>query len=182
VIIPAYQITQRNYSLLPLAINYQKGKNPMPVLDEIDKSLLCLLQENSNMNIKELTKKLNLSKTPIYNRIKRFEKEGLIDKYVAVLNRKKLDSSMVVFCSVSLENQKLEELNRFSVAVKPIPEVIECYLLGGANDFLLKVVVRDLDAYHQFSSGILASLPNVAQIKSSFVLNETKRSTVLPIY
>lgn len=154
----------------------------MTKLDEIDKRLLALLQDNAHTNIKELASELNLSKTPIYNRIKRYDKEGLIEKYVAVLNRKKVSSSMVVFCFVSLESQKLEELKKFSVAVEPIPEVIECYLLGGANDFLLKVVVKDLDAYHQLSSGILASLPNVSKINSSFVLNETKHSTILPIY
>ena len=88
---------------------------------------------------------------------------------------------MVVFCSVSLESQKLEEIRAFNTAVNKLPEVIECYLLGGANDFLLKVVVPDLNAYHQFSAGKLAALPNVAQIKSSFVLNELKRSTVFPL-
>jgi DNA-binding Lrp family transcriptional regulator len=87
----------------------------------------------------------------------------------------------VVFCSVSLDSQKLEEITAFSEAVREIPEVLECYLMGGANDFLLKVVVADLQAYHEFSSGKLAALPNVAQIKSTFVLNEVKRSTVFPL-
>jgi Lrp/AsnC family transcriptional regulator len=66
--------------------------------------------------------------------------------------------------------------------VQKIPEVIECYLMGGANDFLLKVVVKNLPSYHQFSSGKLAALPNVSQIKSTFVLNEVKRSTVIPLF
>jgi DNA-binding Lrp family transcriptional regulator len=80
-----------------------------------------------------------------------------------------------------LDSQKLEEIEKFSAAVENIPEVMECYLMGGANDFLLKVAVEDLNAYHQFSSGKLAALPNVAQIKSTFVLNEVKRSTVFPL-
>ena len=150
-------------------------------LDAIDRRLLELLQENSKINVKEVAAQLNMSKTPIYERIKRYEREGIIEKYVAVLNRKKVDHSMVVFCSVSLESQKLEEIRAFNAAVNKLPEVIECYLLGGANDFLLKVVVPDLNAYHQFSAGKLAALPNVAQIKSSFVLNELKRSTVFPM-
>ena len=150
-------------------------------LDAIDKRLLELLQENSKMNVKEVAAQLNMSKTPIYERIKRYEREGIIEKYVAVLNRKKVDHSMVVFCSVSLDSQKLEEIKAFSAAVNSIPEVMECYLMGGANDFLLKVVVSDLNAYHQFSSGQLAALPNVAQIKSTFVLNVVKRSTVFPL-
>ncbi len=150
-------------------------------LDAIDKRLLELLQRDSKANIKEVAAQLNMTKTPIYERIKRYDREGIIERYVAVLNRKVVDTSMVVFCSVSLESQKLEEIEKFSEAIENIPEVMECYLMGGANDFLLKVVVSDLNAYHQFSSGKLAALPNVAQIKSTFVLNEIKRSTVFPL-
>lgn len=149
-------------------------------LDAIDKRLLELIQENSKMNVKEIAARLKMTKTPIYDRIKRYEREGIIEKYVAVIDRKVVNS-MVVFCSVSLESQKLEEIQKFGEAIKNVPEVVECYLMGGINDFLLKVVVSDLDAYHQFSSGILAALPNVGQIKSTFVLNEVKRSTVFPL-
>ena len=152
----------------------------MVKLDPIDKRLLELLQEDAKINVKELAAKLNMTKTPVYERIRRLEKEGVISKYVAVVNRKAINSSMVVFCSVSLESQKLEEIHKFSEAVAEIPEVMECYLMGGVNDFLLKVSVSNLDAYHQFSSGKLAALPNVRQIQSSFVLNEVKHSTVLP--
>lgn len=154
----------------------------MVKLDTIDKRLLELLQKDSNTNVKEISAKLNLTKTPIYERIKRFDREGIIKKYVAVLDTNKIENSMVVFCSVSLESQKLEEIEIFNKAVENIPEVIECYLMGGANDFLLKVVVKDLQDYHQFSSGKLAALPNVSQIKSTFVLNEVKRSTVIPLF
>ena len=151
-------------------------------LDATDRIILDRLQANSDINIKELATELNLTKTPVYERIKRLEREGVIEKYVAVLDSEQLKSSIVIFCSVSLENQKLQEIKDFSTAIESIPEVIECYLMGGANDFLLKVIVEDLDAYHQFSSGKLAALPNVSQIKSTFVLNEVKRSTVIPIF
>ncbi len=151
-------------------------------LDAIDRQLLEILQSNSKTNVKEMVSRLAITKTPIYERIKRYEKEGIIDKYVAILNTHKIDSSMVVFCSVSLDSQKLEEIKAFSVAIDNIPEVVECYLMGGANDFLLKVIVSDLNAYHLFSSGKLAALPNVAQIKSTFVLNKIKRSTVHPLF
>jgi Lrp/AsnC family transcriptional regulator len=150
-------------------------------LDAIDKAILKSLQENAKINIKELADILNMTKTPIYERIKRLEKSGIIKSYVAILDRSLLEHSMVVFCSVSLESQKLENIQEFSQSIEKIPEVLECYLMGGANDFLLKVVVKDLQAYHRFSSGILATLPNVSQIKSMFVLNETKHSTVFPI-
>lgn len=150
-------------------------------LDPTDRHLLELLQEDARRNVKEMAAALGLTKTPVYERMKRYEREGIIDRYVAVLDREKINEWMVVFCSVSLESQKLEEIEAFSEAVSRIPEVMECYLMGGANDFLLKVAVRDLQAYHQFSSGKLAALPNVGQIRSTFVLNEVKRSTVFPL-
>ena len=134
------------------------------------------------MNIKEIASKLNISKTPIYERIKKLEKSGVIDKYVAILDRKKIVTPMVVFCSVSLDSQKLKEIKDFSASILKVPEVMECYLMSGSNDFLLKVVVKNLNDYHLFSSVKLAALPNVAQIKSTFVLDEIKRATVLPIY
>ncbi|NNE55189.1 MAG: Lrp/AsnC family transcriptional regulator [Flavobacteriales bacterium] len=150
-------------------------------MDKIDQQILGLLQQDAKLNIKEIASELNMTKTPIYERIKRLEREGVIEKYVAVVDRKKLASSMLVFCSVRLEEQKLAEIEKFEAAISEIPEVLECYLMGGASDFLLKVVVKDLEAYHQFSSGKLAALPNVSQIKSFFVLDEVKRSTVLPV-
>lgn len=150
-------------------------------MDHIDLQLLELLQTDAKMNVKEIATSLGMTKTPIYERIKRMEQSGIIAGYVAVLGKEVMYQSMVVFCSVSLESQRLDEIQKFGEAVDKLPEVMECYLMGGANDFLLKVVVKDLKAYHQFSSGKLAALPNVAQIKSTFVLNETKRSTVFPL-
>ncbi len=150
-------------------------------MDKVDKEILTILQRNAKLNIKEIAAELNMTKTPIYERIKRLEREGVIENYVAVVNRKKLPSSMIVFCSVRLEQQKLEGIEQFEKAISEIPEVLECYLMGGASDFLLKVLVKDLEAYHRFSSGKLAALPNVSQIKSFFVLDEVKRSMVLPV-
>lgn len=151
-------------------------------LDPTDKRLLEILQADSKTNIKEIADKLNLTKSPVYDRIKRLENAGLIDKYVAVLDVNKLENYMVVFCSVSLESQKLESIVAFKDAAMKIPEVIESYLMGGQNDFLLKVVVKNLEAYHKFSSGKLAALPNVSQIRSSFVLDEVKKSSVVPLF
>ena len=153
----------------------------MVKLDSTDIRILELLQKDAKMNIKEIASDLDMTKTPIYERIKRLERKGTIDKYVAIVNRKELPSYMIVFCSVMLDSQKLEEIERFKKEVLHIPEVLECYLMGGTNDFLLKVVVKDLEAYHQFSSGKLAALPNVGQIKSEFVLHEVKHSTVYPV-
>jgi len=153
----------------------------MVKMDATDKKLLEILQENSKTNIKTLEKELKITKTPIYERIKNHEKSGLVKKYVAVLDREKIPDCIVVFCSVSLESQKLEEIQAFDEAIAKIPEVIECYLMIGSNDFLLKVVVKDLKAYHQFSAGTIAALPNIGVIQSTVVLKEMKYSTVFPI-
>ncbi len=150
-------------------------------IDKTDRLLLQALQEDAKTKITELEKLVNLSKTPIYDRLKRYDREQIIDRYVAILNPKVWDHQMVVFCSVSLESQKIDALEAFNKAIEALPEVVECYLMGGANDYLLKVIVKDLAAYHQFSSGKLAALDNVAQIKSTFVLDEVKRSTVVPM-
>lgn len=150
-------------------------------LDHIDIQILETLQNDAKVNVKELADRLQLTKTPVYERIKRYERDGVIERYVAIIDQSKMSASIVVFCSVSLDTQKLTQIEEFSKAVESIPEVIECYLMGGTSDFLLKVVVRDLNEYHQFSSGKLAALPNVGQIKSTFVLDEIKRSTVYPI-
>lgn len=151
-------------------------------LDPIDKALLALLQENAKMGIKEIAAALGMTKTPVYDRIRRLEKKGIISNYVAVLNHDSIDQFMVVFCSVSLDSQKLPEIEAFKKSVIALPEVIECYLMGGMSDFLLKVVVPDLKEYHLFSSGKLAALSNVGQIKSTFVLEQVKRSSVYPTF
>lgn len=144
-------------------------------IDDIDKHIIQLLKEDAKMSTKEIADKVGISKTPVYERIKKLEKNGIIEKYMAVIDNKKLIDGMFVFCSVSLDVQKLKEIELFKEEVKRLPEVLECYLMGGANDFLLKVLVRNLDHYHQFSSGKLAALNNVNQIKSTFVLDVVKK-------
>jgi len=153
----------------------------MKKIDTVDREIIKLLQEDAKLSIQKIALQLNMTKTPIYERIKRLEKEGVIEKYIAVIDNKKFSKGMFVFCSVSLEVQKLHEIETFKKEVKRLPEVLECYLMGGANDFLLKVMVKDLDAYHQFSSGKLAALKNVSQIKSTFVLDTVKKSNHLPL-
>lgn len=148
----------------------------MNTIDEIDRKIILLLRGNAKLSIKEVAHEIGMTKTPVYERIKKMEKSGIIEKYVAVINDKKLNNGMFIFCSVSLEVQKLKEIENFKQEIKKLPEVLECYLMGGANDFLLKVMVRDLDEYHQFSSGKLAALNNVNQIKSTFVLDVVKKN------
>lgn len=152
----------------------------MAVLDTIDRKIIRLLQEDAKLNVKEIAIRLNLTKTPIYERIKRLEREGIIDKYVAIVNRKKLAPSILVFISGKLEVSKFEQTEEFYEGIMGLPEVLDCYLMSGEYDFLLKVMVKDLDDYHNFYSKKLSQVPRVSYVSSSFVLNEAKRSTVLP--
>ncbi|PWH86396.1 Lrp/AsnC family transcriptional regulator [Brumimicrobium oceani] len=144
-------------------------------IDELDREIIALLKRDAKLSIKEIANLVGITTTPVHNRIKKLEKTGIIEKYVAVIDNKKLHNGMYVFCSVSLDVQKLKEIEIFKEEIRKLPEVLECYLMGGANDFLLKVMVKDLDAYHQFSSGKLAALENVNQIKSTFVLDTVKK-------
>ena len=153
----------------------------MQNIDAIDQEILGYLQQDAKINIKELADKLKMTKTPVYERIKRLEKDGYISGYVALLDKKKLKLPLIVFCEVSLVSQQSEVIDTFSNAIKDIPEIVECYLLGGVFDYLIKVVVADLDSYYTFASRYLASLPNVSKIQSLFVLNEIKYSTALPL-
>lgn len=145
-------------------------------LDDIDKKIIQLLSKDAKQSIKEIADKVSISKTPVYERIKKLERAGIIEKYIAVIDKKKLVDGMYVFCAVSLDEQKLKEIEIFKKEIIKIPEVLECYLMGGGvNDFLLKVLVKNLDDYHQFSSGKLATIKNVSQIRSTFVLDVVKK-------
>ena len=161
------------------------GKHPLIQLDEIDKAILRILQKDAKMNIKEIAAEVGITKTPIYERIRRLEKTGVITRYVAQIDRRRGERpdhrDPQGRGEVTLDVQKAEYIEDFARAVDVMPEVMECYLAGGGFDFLLKVVVSDLDAYHEFASHRLAALPNVRTIKSSFVLSEYKHSTVFPL-
>jgi len=152
----------------------------MPNLDATDHQILALLQQDAKLNVNDIAQQLNLTKTPIYERIKRLEKSGVIDKYVALVNRQKFTPSIVVFLTGSLKVSKFDETQDFYNAVMQIDEVLECYLLGGEKDFMLKVIARDLNSYHEFYSAKIGSIPHVGEIKSSFVLKEVKYNTMIP--
>ncbi|MTI41697.1 Lrp/AsnC family transcriptional regulator [Fulvivirga lutimaris] len=152
----------------------------MSNLDIVDHQILKLLQADAKLNVNDIAQRLNLTKTPIYERIKRLERTGVIDKYVALVDRKKFTPSIIVFLSGSLNVSKFEQTQEFYDAVMKIDEVLECYLLGGDKDFLLKVIAKDLDSYHEFYSEKIASIPHIGEIRSSFVLKEVKHTTTIP--
>lgn len=161
--------------------NRQSGILSTIKLDEIDVRLLKALQKDAKANTKELCDLLNLSKTPIYERIRRLEKEGVIMGYTALIDNKKVGLPLVVFCNVSLAVHDDKHIERFKHDISEIEEIMECYSTGGFYDFLLKIVLKDLDEYNTFVFEKLTKVHGIVKMQSSFVLSEIKHKTELNI-
>ncbi|RDY60218.1 Lrp/AsnC family transcriptional regulator [Flagellimonas nanhaiensis] len=150
-------------------------------LDAIDRKILRILEKDAKTVAKSIAEQLNMTKTPVYERIRRLEQEGFIKHYAAVINKEQVERSITVFGFVSLEAQKGELMDDFLAQVKEFPEVVECFVVGGEFDFLLKVIVKNLDAYYDFAKQKIASLPNIGAVKSAFVLKEVKNEIGFPL-
>jgi Lrp/AsnC family transcriptional regulator len=150
-------------------------------LDETDKKILELLQEDAQLTLKDMANQINLSLTPVHDRVKRLEKEGYIEKYVALLNKKKVGNHLTVYCQVTLVKQTIDLSDAFNEAILQLPEVVECSFVSGTFDYFLKVVLPDMESYHNFHQKKLSILPQVALINSFFIITEVKNTTVLPI-
>lgn len=153
----------------------------MNELDRIDTQILKLLQHNSSLTTKDLANKVNLSTTPVFERIKRLEKKGYIKKYVAVLDAEKLDKGLTVFCNITLKQHTREIGNKFVKDIIAIQEVTECYNVSGDYDFLLKVMVKDMKHYQDFVLNQLGGIKNIGSAHSTFVMGEIKNTHSVPI-
>jgi len=142
--------------------------------DPYDIAILQEVQKNAKITIKDLSEKINLSPTPTFERLKKLEKEGYITGYHAKLDIKKLGMSLMVMCNVSLKIHQKDFIEKFQEEIIRFDEVKECYHIAGMYDYLLKIVVKDMDAYQQFVSKRLASLDNIGNVQSSFVMIELK--------
>ena len=149
--------------------------------DEIDSKLLGLLQEDSKKTTKEYAHHLNLSVTAVYERIKRLEKTGIIRKYVALVDKKKIDRAFVVLCHVKLVQHTKAYVLQFEKEVQGLQEVVECYHTSGDYDYILKIYVRDMEAYRDFMVTKLTALNHIGSTQSSFVINEVKHTTRIPL-
>jgi len=150
-------------------------------LDLIDKKLLELLQKDAKQTTKALALKLNLSKTAVYERIKKLEKQEVIQKYTALLDRRKTNMAFVVFCHVRLTQHVKEQLVGFENQVVQLPEVLECYHVSGDYDYMLKINVADMEAYREFMTSKLTTLSQIGSTHSVFMIEEVKSSTVLKL-
>jgi Lrp/AsnC family leucine-responsive transcriptional regulator len=150
-------------------------------LDSIDKKLLLLLQTDNKKTTKELSLKLNLSVTAVYERVKKLEREGVISQYVALLNKSKVDKGFVVFCHLKLIQHSQEFLTKFESEVVKLSEVLECFHVSGDYDYILKIVVKDMEAYREFLVSKLTTLQHIGSTQSTFMISEVKNTTVVPL-
>lgn len=153
----------------------------MNTLDSVDIAILKALQENAALTNKELAAKVNLSPTPVFERVKRLKEQGYIKKYVAVLDTEKLDCSFIAFCYIKMKQHSFENATRFMSAVQDLEEVGECYNISGDYDFLLKIYVSSMKEYQKFVLRILGELDCIGGLNSSFVMGEVKNSYGVPV-
>jgi Lrp/AsnC family leucine-responsive transcriptional regulator len=150
-------------------------------LDRIDIALLKILQKDCKLTNKELSGKLNLSVTAVYERIKKLEREKLIQNYVALLDTEKLDRNFIVLCQVRLERHSREFWGNFEEDVLKLEEVTECLHISGDYDYILKVRVKDMTAFRVFLGEKLTTLEHIGSTHSTFVINEVKTTTAIPV-
>lgn len=150
-------------------------------IDEIDRKILRVLQADALVTVEKLSELIGLLPSPCARRVRLLRGSGVIKSHVAVLDQEKVGLPISVFASIKLERQREEELDRFAAAVVRWPEIVECYLMTGQRDYLLRIVVKDLQAYEIFLKQKLTRLEGVASIESSFALGQVKHSQILPI-
>ena len=150
-------------------------------MDAIDKKLLQLLQNDTKKTTKELSLKLNLSVTAVYERIKKLEREGVIDKYVVLLNRNKINKGFVVFCHIKLIQHSKDFLTKFENEVVKLAEVLECFHVSGDYDYILKICVKDMEEYREFLVTKLTTLQHIGSTHSTFMIGEVKNTTAFTV-
>lgn len=153
----------------------------MTKLDGFDLKILRALQEDARISIVELADRVGLSATPCARRVKRLEEEGWIDRYVTLLNPRRLGLGVSVFLNVRLKSQSARTIAQFEQAIRERPEITECYLVTGNYDYLLHIRLPEVGAYKQFLLDHLIALPSVAETSSSIALEQTKYTTALPL-
>ena len=149
--------------------------------DAIDTKLLELLQNDCKQTNKELSNKLNLSITAVYERIKKLENNGVIDRYVALINKEKIEKAFVAFCHIKLVQHSQDFVTKFEREVIKINEVVECYHISGDYDYLLKVHVADMVSFREFMVKKLTTIHHIGSTHSMFMINEVKYTTAIDL-
>ncbi|MFT6337680.1 MAG: DNA-binding Lrp family transcriptional regulator [Saprospiraceae bacterium] len=150
-------------------------------IDATDKRIIHKLQLNGKETIKEIANSLGMSTTPVYERIKKLERDGFIEGYTTIVNKEKMGFQIVAFCTVSLESHHTDFIEQFESDVKSLPEVMECYHIAGMFDYLLKIYSTDMVDYQNFITQKLAAISNIGRVQSSFIMTEVKNEKVMPL-
>lgn len=150
-------------------------------IDQLDKRILAHLQKDSKKTNKEISNDLGLSVTAVYERIRKLEKAGVISKYVALLDPEKVEKAFMVLCQIKLVQHKKDFLTRFEKEVTSLPEVIECFHVSGDYDYVLKVIVKDMDAYREFMVTKLTNLDHIGSTTSIFTISKVKQTTMISL-
>ena len=150
-------------------------------LDPTDRQLLTLLQQDAHLTIQELGQRLNLSKTPVHERIKRLERTGVIARYVAILDKTKLGNRLQVYCQITLDKQNRDTFATFDAAIAELPDVLDCSRVSGTFDYLVKLIVTDMDHFNRFYQERFSVIPGIVHISSFFVMAEVKSTTAVPV-
>ena len=150
-------------------------------LSIIDKQLLTELQRDGTLTMLELGERVGLSHTPCWRRVKRLEEDGYVRGYVALLDPERIECSVNVFVNVTLRRHQENAMLRFEEAVQDIPEIVECYVVSGGTDYLLRIVVKDVAAYEDIVKHRLVHLPEVGNLNSTIALRQVKYTTAYPL-
>lgn len=149
---------------------------PLTTLDEKDKAILRQLQQNAKATVREIASKVHLSPTPVHERIKRMEDSGIIRQYAALVDYSKVKKGLMIICYVSLKEHNKRSGAKFIKTIQDLNEVIECYNISGEFDFMLKVVVENMDAYYDFHVNKLGQAENLGHLQSTFVMGVIKQT------
>ncbi len=149
--------------------------------DQLDRNILVLLQDDAKITNKELSLKLNLSVTAIYERIKKMERSGVISQYITLLDREQVGFGFQVFCHVKLDSHSKEAIKSFEKDIINLDEVLECFHVSGDYDYLLKVIVKDMTHFRSFLVTKLTALKYIGSTQSSFTINQVKNSTAIKL-
>jgi Lrp/AsnC family transcriptional regulator, leucine-responsive regulatory protein len=143
-------------------------------LDEKDKAILRILQTNAKATVREISAQVHLSTTPVHERIKRMEEEGVILQYSTILNHSRINKGLMAICYISMKEHNKKSGGKFIRTIQEMPEVIEFYIISGAFDFMLKVVAENMDDYYNFHVNKLGQVDNIAQVQSTFIMGVVK--------
>jgi DNA-binding Lrp family transcriptional regulator len=160
-------------------VKKEKSSVAVPATDQKDIAILRLLQQNARMTVKEISEKIHLSTTPVYERIKRMEESGIIKQYATLVDPAKVKKGLLVICYVSLKEHSKNAGTKFIRTINNMDEVVECYNISGQFDFMLKIAVENMDAYYDFHVNKLSEAENIGNVQSTFVMGTIKQTHVL---